>query len=430
MLTAAVRTGLRAAAAVEPTFARAAVSGVVVKRFINLHEYQSKELMEKYGVVVQRFRVGSTPEEVEKGAKELKTSELVLKAQIHAGGRGKGHFDNGFKGGVHFPKDPQEAKKMAEQMLGYRLVTKQTPKEGVLVRKLSIAESLPIARETYFAILYDRAVQGPVMMGSSAGGMDIEEVAHKTPEKICVEPIDIMKGPSKAQTEKLAKALGFKGELIPKAQDQMERLYKLFMGVDATQVEINPFGETPDGRVVCFDAKINFDDSAMFRQKKIYEQRDEAETDPREIEAQKYDLNFVGLDGNIGCLVNGAGLAMATTDLVHIKGGSPANFLDLGGGASEKAVTEAFKILVSDPKVKAIFVNIFGGIVKCDMVAKGIVGAAKKTGLKVPLIVRLRGTNQEAGAEVLKKSGLRVYPQPDLGKAAEMAVKAARDGTL
>eukprot|EP00033_Pygsuia_biforma_P000318 GCRY01000388.1.p1 GENE.GCRY01000388.1~~GCRY01000388.1.p1 ORF type:complete len:455 (+),score=96.17 GCRY01000388.1:96-1367(+) len=397
-------------------------SVVPAARFINLHEYQSKDLMDKFGINIQKWRVADTPEGIVKGAKELNTSELVLKAQVHAGGRGKGTFDNGFKGGVQFPKTPEEAGEMAKQMLGFNLKTHQTPPEGVLVRKLTIAQGLDISRETYFAILYDRAFQGPVMMGSAAGGVEIEEVAAKTPELIHTEPIDIMKGVQPEQTARMAKELGFKGDLIPKAQEQMKRLYDLFLNVDATQVEINPFGETPDGQVVCFDAKINFDDFAMYRQKEIYDQRDESEEDPREVQAKQYGLNYVGLTGNIGCMVNGAGLAMGTMDIIKLHGGEPANFLDVGGGANEEQVAEAFKILTQDSNVQAILVNIFGGIMKCDVIARGIINAVKTVDLKVPLVVRLEGTNVESGKDLLRNSGLTIIAAEDLNDAAEKAV--------
>jgi len=396
-------------------------------RHLNLHEYQSKALMEKYGVRTQKFKVASTPEEAEKAARDLKVNEIVFKAQIHAGGRGKGHFTSGLKGGVHLSKDPKVVGEVSKKMLGYNLITKQTPPEGSPVRKVMVAEALDIARETYFAILMDRGFGGPVMVASPEGGVDIEAVAEKTPHLIFKEPIDIKKGVQPAQTRKLAEKLGFKGSKIDAASEQMQRLYKLFIGVDATQVEINPFGETPQGEVVCFDAKINFDDNAEFRQKDVFAQRDFEMEDPREAAAAKFNLNYIGMEGNIGCLVNGAGLAMATMDIIKLYGGTPANFLDVGGGASEKAVTEAFKIITSDKQVKGILVNIFGGIMKCDTIANGVVAAAREVKLGIPLIVRLEGTNVKAAKEILAKStDVKIISADDLDDAAKKAVAAIK----
>jgi len=305
-------------------------------------------------------------------------------------------------------------------MLGYKLVTKQTIKGGVPVRKLMIAESLTFKKEFYFAILMDRAFQGPVIVASPMGGMDIEQVAEDHPDKIFKRRIDYLKGVQPEDTKYIAEKLGFKD--IKKAQTQMERLYDLFRNTDATQVEINPIVEVDNGDVYCVDAKINFDDNASFRQQEIYDFRDPTEEDPREVEASKHNLNYIGMDGNIGCMVNGAGLAMATMDIIKLYKGDPANFLDVGGGASEDQVVESFKILTSDPQVKAILVNIFGGIVKCDMIAQGIVNAAKKVKLNIPLVVRLEGTNVDAGKKILKESGLAIIPANDLDDAAQKAV--------
>lgn len=393
---------------------------------LNLHEYQSKGLMQKYNVSVQKFRVADSAEDAQKFAKELHVPEIVLKAQIHAGGRGKGVFSSGLKSGVHLTKNAEDIGPLASKMLGYSLVTKQTPPAGVLVNKVMVAEALDIARETYFAILMDRDSNGPVMVASPAGGVDIEEVAEKTPHLIFKEKIDITKGVTKEQSQKIAMQLGFKGSKIPEAQKQIENLYKLFLAVDATQVEINPFGETPQGQVVCFDAKINFDDNAAFRQKDIFAMRDPAEEDPREVEASKHNLNYIGMDGNIACLVNGAGLAMATMDIIKLRGGSPANFLDCGGGANEEMVKNAFEILSADPRVEAILVNIFGGIVNCATIANGIVAACKQVGLKLPLVVRLEGTNVENGVKILEESGLPIISAINLDDAATKAVQAAK----
>jgi len=399
-------------------------------RHLNIHEYQSKILMDKYGVNIQKWRLASTPNEAQKGAQELKqmnAEEFVVKSQIHAGGRGKGHFDNGFKGGVHLCKDPKKAGELAEKMLGHNLITNQTPPEGVKVNKILICESLNFSKEFYFAILMDRAAQGPVMIASPQGGMDIEEVAHKTPELIFKEAIDYSKGPQPEQTKRLAEKLGFKKDLIPQAQEQMQKLYNLFVKSDAVQVEINPFVETDKGRVVCIDAKINFDDNAAFRQKEIFGFRDPTEEDPREVAASKFELNYIGMEGNIGCMVNGAGLAMGTMDMIKFYKGSPANFLDVGGGAQTKQITEAFKIISGDPQVKSILVNIFGGIMKCDTIATGIVEALKSVKVTQPIIVRLAGTNVELGYKILADSGFNVTPASDLDDAAAKAVKSIKN---
>lgn len=378
--------------------------------------------MNKYGVNTQRWKFATNPEEAEKGAKELNAKELVVKAQIHAGGRGKGVFDNGFKGGVHLCKTPKEARDLAEKMLGHKLITKQTPPEGVPVQKLLVCESLNFKKEMYFAILLDRAAQGPVMIASPKGGMDIEEVAKETPDLIYTEPIDIEKGPAPEQTKRLAEKLGFTN--IPEAQQQMKNLFDLFIKSDATQVEINPFVETPEKQVVCIDAKINFDDNASFRQKEIFDFRDTTEEDPREVAASEFNLNYIGMSGNIGCMVNGAGLAMATMDIIKLYKGEPANFLDVGGGANTQQIKEAFKIISSDPQVKAILVNIFGGIMRCDVIAEGIVQALKEIKLNIPLVVRLAGTNVEKGQQIMKQSGYNIITADDLDDAAQKSVAA------
>uniref|UniRef100_A0A8I3NI59 succinate--CoA ligase (GDP-forming) n=2 Tax=Canis lupus familiaris TaxID=9615 RepID=A0A8I3NI59_CANLF len=380
------------------------------RRWLNLQEYQSKKLMSDNGVKVQRFFVADTANEALEAAKKLTTSvggrprqqrsclllredakEFVLKAQILAGGRGKGVFSSGLKGGVHLTKDPQVVGQLAKQMIGYNLATKQTPKEGVKVNKVMVAEALDISRETYLAILMDQSCNGPVLVGSPQGGVDIEEVAASNPELIFKEQIDIMEGIKDSQAQRMAENLGFLGPLKNQAADQIKKLYNLFLKIDATQVEVNPFGETPEGQVVCFDAKINFDDNAEFRQKDIFAMDDKSENEPIENEAAKYDLKYIGLDGNIACFVNGAGLAMATCDIILLKGGKPANFLDLGGGVKEAQVYQAFKLLTADPKVEAILVNIFAGIVNCAIIANGITKACQELELKVPLVVRLEG---------------------------------------
>ncbi|XP_076337556.1 succinate--CoA ligase [GDP-forming] subunit beta, mitochondrial-like isoform X2 [Tachypleus tridentatus] len=391
-------------------------------RKLNLHEYQSKQLMNDNGITVQRFKVADTIQQAEEISKTLNVREFVIKAQILAGGRGKGTFSSGLQGGVKLTTNPKEVAPIVEQMLGHKLVTKQTTADGVLVRKVMIAEALDIERETYLAVLMDRETSGPVIVASPAGGVDIEEVAQTNPELIFKESVDIMKGLSNEQARKLAENLEFKEEVRDQAANQIKKLYELFLKVDATQVEINPFGETPDGGVVCFDAKINFDDNAMFHQKEIFAMEDLSESDPREVEATKYSINYIGMDGNIACLVNGAGLAMATMDIIKLYGGTPANFLDVGGGVQEEQVHHAFRILAQDSRVKAILVNIFGGIVNCATIANGITNACKNIDLKVPLVVRLEGTNVDEAKKILSKSGLPVTTASDLDDAAKKAV--------
>jgi succinyl-CoA synthetase beta subunit len=418
--TAVRRAGARAAVSAA---AGSRAGAVVPARFLNLHEYQSKALLDRHGANTQRWRLATNEREAKAGAEELAASEFVVKAQVHAGGRGKGHFsESGFKGGVHLCNTPDEAQKLAGEMLGRHLVTKQTGGDGALVRSVMIVEALDFTRELYFAILLDRDHGGPVMVASTQGGMDIEKVAEETPELIFKEPVDIFKGIQPEQTERMAKALGFKN--IPQAQEQMARLYDMFISNDATQVEINPLVETDAGDVYCVDAKINFDDNAEFRQKDVFAQHDASEDDPREVAAAKHDLNYIGMDGNIGCMVNGAGLAMATMDIIKLYDGEPANFLDVGGGATASQITEAFKIISGDETVKVILVNIFGGIMKCDIIAQGIVEALKQLDVKQPIVVRLAGTNVEIGQQILSDSGFNVESAEDLDDAARKAVAA------
>ena len=355
-------------------------------------------------------------------------AELILKAQIHAGGRGKGEFKSGLKGGVKILNAPEEVADFAGQMLGQTLVTHQTGPDGQVVNTVLINEGITITNEMYFAILLDRSYNGPVIVASSEGGMDIEEVAESEPEKIVTHPIDVSVGLLDEDAEKVARALGFQEKNIPTAVQQMKNLYALFLGTDATQVEINPFAEGHyvggEDTVFCVDAKLNFDSNAEFRQKEVFAMRDTSMEDPRDVEAEKVGLNFIGLDGEIGCMVNGAGLAMATLDIIQLKGGTAANFLDVGGGASADMVSKAFNIITSDEKVKALLVNIFGGIMKCDVIAAGVVEAAKTTGLQIPLVVRLEGTNVEQGKKILEESGLNIITAEDLDDAAVKAVAA------
>uniref|UniRef100_A0A6B2L5E8 Succinate--CoA ligase [GDP-forming] subunit beta, mitochondrial n=1 Tax=Arcella intermedia TaxID=1963864 RepID=A0A6B2L5E8_9EUKA len=395
----------------------------VQKRYLNLHEYQSKKLMDSFGVATQKWVLAHSPQEgVREARKNLRASELVVKAQILAGGRGKGKFNTGFHGGVHLCNTAEEAGSLVEQMVGNRLVTKQTSAEGVEVRSVMIAESINIKRELYVSILMDRAYGGPVIVYSPMGGMDIEEVAHKHPEAIFKEAVDIEKGPNTEQLKKIAKQLQFTPDKIDEAAHQLARLYEMFINLDCTQVEVNPFAETDEGKIICCDAKMNFDDNAAFRQKDIFNLHDSSEDDPREVQAQLFSLNYIGMEGNIGCMVNGAGLAMATMDIIKLYHGEPANFLDVGGGATEKQVTEAFKILTSDKRVKAILVNIFGGIMRCDIIASGVVAAARKIKIGIPVVVRLAGTNEALGKKILNESGLNFITADDLDDAAQKAV--------
>ena len=392
---------------------------------MNIHEYQAKELLEKFGAATTRGRVAYTPEEAEKIAREIGATEVVVKAQIHAGGRGKGTFTNGFKGGVHVCKSPEEAREVAAKMLGKTLVTHQTGPAGRVVNKVLVAGSADIAREIYFAILLDRSTAAPLIVASTEGGVEIETVADKSPEKIIRESVHPLAGLQPFQARKLAKQLAFESAQLKDASKLFDGLYRTFIGLDCSMVEVNPLVVTKKGEVLALDAKFNFDDNALYRHPEVAAMRDTAEEDPREVEASKHGLNYIGLDGNIACLVNGAGLAMATMDIIKFYGGSPANFLDVGGGATEEQVTEAFKILISDKNVKAILVNIFGGIMRCDVIAQGIINAAKTVKLSVPLVVRLEGTNVEAGKKLIADSGLPVITADDLADAAEKAVAAA-----
>jgi len=392
---------------------------------MNIHEYQAKELLQKFGVATPRGKVASSPEEAEQIAREIAPAEIVVKAQIHAGGRGKGTFANGFKGGVHLCKTPEEAREIVRKMLGQTLVTHQTGPAGRIVNKVLVAEAAQIAREVYFAILLDRTTAAPMIIASTEGGVEIETVAAKSPEKIIRESIDPLAGLQPFQTRKLAKQLQFESSQLKAASKLFDGLYRTFSGLDCSMVEVNPLVVTPKGKVLALDAKFNFDDNALFRHPEVAAMRDIAEEDPREVEASKHGLNYIGLDGNIACLVNGAGLAMATMDIIKFYGGNPANFLDVGGGATEEQVTEAFKILITDKKVQAILVNIFGGIMKCDVIAQGIINAAKTVHLSVPLVVRLEGTNVEKGKCLLKESGVALITADDLADAAQKAVEAA-----
>jgi succinyl-CoA synthetase beta subunit len=392
---------------------------------MNVHEYQAKAILRGYGVPVPRGHAAFTPEEAVSVAKELGGPVFVVKSQIHAGGRGKGHFkepDAGEKGGVRIAKSIDDVRLFADQMLSHTLVTVQTGPGGRVVKRLLIEEGAAIARELYLSFVVDRASSRVAIIASTEGGMDIEEVAHKTPEKILTLTIDPVSGYSQFHGREVAFALGLKDDQVKQCVKLIGNLYRAFTEKDMSLLEINPLIVTERGDLVCLDAKLNFDSNALYRHSEIVSLRDLDEEDPAEVMASRYDLSYVKLDGNIGCLVNGAGLAMATMDIIKLYGAEPANFLDVGGGATKEKVTEAFKIILSDPHVQGILVNIFGGIMRCDIIAEGILAAARETSLKVPLVVRLEGTNVELGKEILKKSGLDVIPADDLGDAARKIV--------
>jgi len=384
---------------------------------MKIHEYQGKQLLSQFGVTVPRGEVVDTVEQARSVAERLGLP-VVVKSQIHAGGRGKG-------GGVKLARTLDEVESEARRMLGMKLVTHQTGPEGREVRRLLIEEGLKIKREFYLGIVLDRAISRLVFMASAAGGMEIEEVAATDPDKILKEPIDPATGLLPFQARKLAFGIGLPGETVNKAVTFMMALYRAYVELDASLAEINPFLLTEDGLLYALDAKINFDDNALFRHKNYAELRDLNEEEPLEIEASKFDLNYIKLDGNIGCMVNGAGLAMATMDIIKLAGGEPANFLDVGGGASQARVENAFRILLSDSKVRAVLINIFGGIVRTDMVASGVVEAARKLGIKVPVVVRLEGTNVELGREVIENSGLGFTTASGMKDAAEKVVALA-----
>ncbi len=392
---------------------------------MNIHEYQAKHLLAGFGVAVPRGGVAYTAPEAAQIAKDLAKDMQgdpvwVVKAQIHAGGRGKG-------GGVKVVKSVEEVKETADQILGMQLITHQTGPEGKEVKRVYIEEGCDIARELYLSMLIDRATSRITIMASTEGGMDIEEVAATTPEKIIMEVIDPAIGIQGYHARNVAFALGLEGKQVGSAVKLIMGVYAAFNALDASLLEINPLVVTGDGQVQALDAKMNFDDNALFRQKAIAELRDEDEEDPSELEAQRHELNYIKLDGNIGCMVNGAGLAMSTMDIIKLHGGDPANFLDVGGGATRERVTTAFKLIMSDPNVKGILVNIFGGIMRCDVIAEGVVAAAREISLSVPLVVRLEGTNVELGKKILAESGLKIVSADDLGDAAEKVVQAVKE---
>ncbi|MEI2736142.1 MAG: ADP-forming succinate--CoA ligase subunit beta [Rhodoblastus sp.] len=397
---------------------------------MNIHEYQAKAVLKEFGAPVSRGVAVLDAKDAEAAAKSLGGPLWVVKSQIHAGGRGKGKFKEataGDKGGVRLAKSVEDVVANVKQMLGATLVTIQTGPAGKQVNRLYIEEGSDIAKEFYLSMLVDRATSRISFVVSTEGGMDIEEVAHKTPEKIITFSVDPATGIMGHHGRRVAKALQLDGDLAKQAGALIEKLYAAFVAKDMEMLEINPLIVTTDGKLKCLDAKVSFDNNALFRHPDIAALRDETEEDAKELEASKYDLNYITLDGTIGCMVNGAGLAMATMDIIKLYGESPANFLDVGGGASKEKVTAAFKIITADPNVKGILINIFGGIMKCDIIAEGVIAAVKEVGLKVPLVVRLEGTNVEQGKKIIKDSGLNVIPADDLDDAAQKIVKAVKE---
>ena len=386
---------------------------------MNVHEYQAKALLREFGVAVPEGRLATTPAEAEEAARAIGGAVVVVKAQIHAGGRGKG-------GGIKLAKSPAEAKQVASEILGMTLRTPQTGPEGKVVQKVYVEQGSAIARELYLAITLDRAAEKLAIIASTEGGMSIEEVAEATPEKIITVHVDPNLGIQDHHVRRVGYGLGLAAAQIEQLGAFLGGLYRLFVAKDASLAEINPLVVTESGDLFALDGKLNFDDNALYRHPDVAAMHDPAEEDPRELEAKKIDLAYVGLDGNIGCMVNGAGLAMATLDMIQVCGGRPANFLDAGGGADKEKVKEAFKLILRDPNVRAILVNIFGGIVRCDLIAEGVVAAAGELGVAVPLVVRLQGTNAAEGRAILAQSGLNITPAETLGEAGEKAVAAAR----
>jgi succinyl-CoA synthetase beta subunit len=396
---------------------------------MNIHEYQGKELLKAYGVAVLEGHVAWTPEEAVEAAKKLPGPVYVVKSQIHAGGRGAGKFKDApeGKGGVRLAKSLDEVREAAAAMIGHTLITKQTGPAGRMVRRVYVEAGCDIKRELYLSLLIDRSVSEVVVIASTEGGMEIEDVAAHTPEKILRAPVDPASGISAFHARKLAFGLGLEGKQVATFTKFVTSIYEAFVALDAAIVEINPLVVTGAGEIIALDAKVSFDDNALYRHAEIEKLRDESEEDPKELEATKHSLNYVALDGSIGCMVNGAGLAMATMDIIKLYGAEPANFLDVGGGATKERVTAAFKIILSDPNVEGILVNIFGGIMRCDVIAEGVIAAAREVSLSVPLVVRLEGTNVQLGKDIMAKSGLAIIPADNLADAAEKIVKAVKE---
>uniref|UniRef100_A0A8D2JFL4 Succinate--CoA ligase [ADP-forming] subunit beta, mitochondrial n=2 Tax=Varanus komodoensis TaxID=61221 RepID=A0A8D2JFL4_VARKO len=400
------------------------------RRSLSLHEYLSMNLLREAGVAVPEGQVARTPEDAYRAARELGSEEVVVKAQVLAGGRGKGTFEGGLRGGVKIVSSPEEARDVASRMIGRRLFTRQTGEKGRICHQVLVCERSYPRKEYYFAIAMEGAFQGPVLIGSSQGGVHIEDVAAEEPEAIAKEPVDIMDGIREEQALGLARKMGFPAKVAREAAENIVKLYNLFIKYDALLVEINPMVEDSAGKVTCVDAKLNFDSNSAFRQKQLFELQDWSQEDEQDWQAARAELNYIALDGNIGCLVNGAGLAMATMDIIQLHGGTPANFLDVGGGATTEQVKEAFRLITSNERVRAILVNIFGGIMRCDTIAQGILLAATELGLRTPMVVRLQGTRVQEAKRLIAESGLGTLPCDDLDKAAKTAVKLSEIMTL
>jgi len=398
----------------------------VQQRNLSVHEHVSMSLLQEAGVPVPKFGVATSKADAKKIAEDIGSSDLVVKAQVLAGGRGKGHFKGGAAGGVRLVYSPQEVEEAAGGMIGDYLITKQTGEDGRICNSVMVTERKYTRREFYIAFMNERKFSGPVIVASSEGGVNIEDVAAKNPDAIIKFPIDIIKGLDMEGAKNVAKSIGIQEAKVEEVANVLLSLYDLFLTKDASMVEINPFAEDNTGNFVCLDAKLKFDDNAEFRQAAVFNQRDWSQEDPREVEAAKFDLNYIALDGDIGCMVNGAGLAMATMDIIKLHGGSPANFLDVGGGATANAVKEAFKIITGDPKVNALLVNIFGGIMRCDVIAEGIIAAARELKLSTPIVVRLQGTMVDEAKVLIAASGMKILPVSDLEEAARLVCKLSK----
>jgi len=398
----------------------------VQQRNLSVHEHVSMSLLQEAGVPVPKFGVATSKADAKKIAEDIGSSDLVVKAQVLAGGRGKGHFKGGAAGGVRLVYSPQEVEDAAGGMIGDYLITKQTGEDGRICNSVMVTERKYTRREFYIAFMNERKFSGPVIVASSEGGVNIEDVAAKNPDAIIKFPIDIIKGLDMEGAKNVAKSIGIQEAKVEEVANVLLSLYDLFLTKDASMVEINPFAEDNTGNFVCLDAKLKFDDNAEFRQAAVFNQRDWSQEDPREVEAAKFDLNYIALDGDIGCMVNGAGLAMATMDIIKLHGGSPANFLDVGGGATANAVKEAFKIITGDPKVNALLVNIFGGIMRCDVIAEGIIAAARELKLSTPIVVRLQGTMVDEAKVLIAASGMKILPVSDLEEAARLVCKLSK----
>merc|ERR1712193_356928 len=432
---AALATEKLALTKVSKVLSPACVS-ICQQRDLSVHEHVSMSLLKEAGVPVPNFGVAKSAEEAKKIAEEIASNDLVVKAQVLAGGRGKGSFKGGYKGGVQLVYNPDEVEAASKGMIGDYLITKQTGEDGRICNSVMVTERKYTRKEYYVAIMNERAFNGPVIIASSEGGVNIEETAEKNPDSIVKFPIDVVEGLTVEGSKNVAVKLGIHDSKVDEVAQILQNLYKLFVTKDASMVEINPFAEDNSGNFVCLDAKLKFDDNAEFRQKAVFDQRDWSQEDAREVAAAEFNLNYIALDGDIGCMVNGAGLAMATMDIIKLHGGSPANFLDVGGGATAGQVKEAFKIITGDPKVNALLVNIFGGIMRCDVIAEGIIAAARELNLATPIVVRLQGTNVDEAKVMIGSSGLKILPVDNLDEAARLSVKLsnivgiARDADL